>query len=464
MLFSLISETLPKVAELESQLSYVEEDLKRTKQLHEEERGSLQEHKRQLTEENSSLWQRVENVTREMRELTAQNSTLQSKCVGLEQQLLKQENDFVLEKTKLQSNVESKAVEVNRLSKENANLQKVCSALQQDSTVVKQENSHLKEMLQHLQYQLSLKEEAFKNEEMLHNESNAALRNMELALNRALAENRSLQLQQNPPEIADHWKVSRHEIFLKGANLGQGAWGYVAEGKFRGKSVAVKCLHEEIMTHQTVERIHREIRTMASVRHPNLVLFIAAVLDEGPPMIVSELLDTNLRKAYENKRLKSANTKLEILHGVACALNYLHKLCEPIIHRDLSAPNVLLKAAGNDRWTPKVSDFGSANLARLSQTLGEGAIIYSAPETFPQSLRSVVIHTTKIDVYSYGVLLGEVFTEQLPNPDTLFYTLQHIEAQWPHIHNLMLRCIKRNPEERPDMDTVITEHLETLAY
>ena len=486
-LFSVYKQNLPKVVKLESELSFAEEEVKRMRQTCDVEKArqdSLQQQEKQLALENSMLRQELDHTRREVRklnnqntELNGQNTALQRMCSALEQENCQlsaiqkprqdsqqQEKDLMLENSTLRQELDGKMFEVGKLNDENATLQQCTSALQQENTLLKQENSRLSEALrskthesvamqQQLQYQLRLKEDAFQNETRLRAESNAALFT-------AMAENRSLK-QQKTSEIDDHWKVLRHEIILKGENLGQGAWGYVAEGEFRGKRVAVKCLHEEIMTRQNLERVYREIRTMANVRHPNLVLFIAAVFDEGPPMIISELLDTNLRAAYENRQLNGTNTKIEILHGVACALNYLHKLREPIIHRDISTPNVLLKAAGLEKWTPKVSDFGSANLAQYSQTLGEGAIIYAAPETYPQSLHSV-IHTTKIDVYSYGVLVGEVFTEQLPDPDTLFYTLQHIEAQWPHIHRLMVKCTKQNPEERPDMATVITEYLGTF--
>ena len=311
-----------------------------------------------------------------------------------------------------------------------------------------------------LQQQLTLKEESLGNEVRDHSETRAALRHAQLALDEAREENRRLRESQRPAEVDDHWRVSRDEVvILNEGRLGSGAWGYVAEGEFRGKRVAVKCLHMEIVASQTLHRVHREIHTMASIRHPNIVLFVAAVLDEGPPLIVSELLDTNLRSAYQRHQL---GTKVEILHGVACSLNYLHKLREPIIHRDVSSPNVLLRAARNDKWTPKLSDFGSANLAQCSQTLGEGAIIYSAPETFPPSLQSPnsLPQTTKIDVYSFGVLTGELLTEQLPNPSTLHSTTETVGAEWPDLHTLMVSCITHSPLLTPDMETVISTYLQ----
>ena len=317
-----------------------------------------------------------------------------------------------------------------------------------------------------LQQQLTLKEEALGNEVRDHSETRAALRHAQLALDEAREENCRLRESQRPAEVDDHWRVSRDEVvILNEGRLGSGAWGYVAEGEFRGKRVAVKCLHMEIVASQTLQRVHREIHTMASIRHPNIVLFVAAVLDEGPPLIVSELLDTNLRSAYQRHQLNGTGRKVEILHGVACALNYLHKLREPIIHRDVSSPNVLLRAARNDKWTPKLSDFGSANLARYSQTLGEGAIIYSAPEAIPQSnpnrqSPNSLTQTTKIDVYSFGVLTGELLTEQLPNPSTLHSTMETVRAKWPDLHTLMVSCITHSPLLRPDMETVISTYLQ----
>jgi len=79
--------------------------------------------------------------------------------------------------------------------------------------------------------------------------------------------------------------------------LGTGAWGYVVEGTFRGQPVAVKCLHELIRMPEYIEMIRKEIGIMAQIRHPNLVLLIATVIDaENDPLIVTELLDISLPK------------------------------------------------------------------------------------------------------------------------------------------------------------------------
>ncbi len=263
----------------------------------------------------------------------------------------------------------------------------------------------------------------------------------------------------------EFWKISRQEVQIFG-EIGSGAWGYVAKGIFRGREVAVKWPHMAILTAKVVDRLRREVHIMAQVRHPNLLLFIAAVFDEqadrlqGPPLIVTELLATDLRSAYKQGQLKDSS-KLRIFRDVACALHYLHQHHEPIIHRDVSAPNVLLEALPRNQWKAKLSDFGSANLAKLARTAAEGAIIYSAPETFPVDIHdpNAVIppQTTKIDVYSYGVLLCEVITNQMPASDDYRSMLQQVQQQWPFMYDLIISCTKRKPEDRPTMAAVLSE-------
>jgi len=203
---------------------------------------------------------------------------------------------------------------------------------------------------------------------------------------------------------------------------------------------------------------------MAQVRHPNLVLFIAAVLDDRTgPMIITEILDTSLRMAYKENQLGS--NKLHIFQNVASALNYLHLHREPIIHRDVNTANVLLEAVANDVWKAKLSDFGSANLVRFATTPGEGAIIYTAPEAFPQhpdSPNPPPPQTPKIDVYSYGVLVGEVVTQELPDPSKLQEMARKVWRQWPQIHPLVTAAIKYRPDDRPTM-AYILEELEKLT-
>ena len=351
-------------------------------------------------------------------------------------------------------------------------LQREIVAQQREEAAVKEQEYQLQ--LQGLQQRLD--EAVQQNQEVMQQldqqgteaaareqESQLQLQLLQQRLDTATAELE--QLRSSPQVISQQgfeaWKVPRNDVQILG-EIDRGAWGVVAKGRFQGQLVAVKWPHPAILNEHTTERLRREVQIMAQVRHPNLLRFIAAVFDDQmprlPPLIVMELLDTNLRAAYQNGRL-SGDSKIPIFRDVAYALHYLHEHQEPIIHRDVSAPNVLLEELPNQMWRAKVSDFGSANLAKMAQTMGEGAIIYAAPETIPQTYYdsddTPPPQTTKIDVFSYGVLLCEVITCQLPDPAQYQSTLRQIQSQWQFMHELIVICTKRNPEERPTMAQVL---------
>ena len=243
-------------------------------------------------------------------------------------------------------------------------------------------------------------------------------------------------------------------------HLGGGAWGYVVEGLFRGQKVAVKCVHSLVLSEGTHKRVRREVATMAQVRHPNLVLFIGAVLDDqggGGPLIITELLDTTLRNAYEKGLLERGKAKfMNILVEVASALSYLHQHETPIIHRDVSSANVLLEAMAKGRWKAKLSDFGSANWVHQAVTLGEGSIVYTAPEAYPVPPgEAIKPQTTKIDVYSYGILTCEVALRKFPSCEDLEEMKQNMKVAFPELYPLVMNCIEKYPTRRLAMAEVL---------
>ena len=165
---------------------------------------------------------------------------------------------------------------------------------------------------------------------------------------------------------------------------------------------------------------------MVNIQHPNLVRFIRAVFDESvqnltvTPLLLLELLQKNLCQAYEDSDL-GFSVALSIFCDVAYGLHHLHKHQEPIIHQDVSAPNVLLEALpGGTCWRAKLSDFGSANFLKHSKTPGMGAIVYMAPEMFPRDNPTTPMPcpTVKCDVFSYGIVFVEAITRSLPSTES----------------------------------------------
>ena len=255
----------------------------------------------------------------------------------------------------------------------------------------------------------------------------------------------------------DFHLIARSHV-IKKKEISRGAFGSVCKGTYRGCWVAVKEPHELILEGATIDDFRREVGCMAKVHHPNIVTFIGAVFDDQPmPMIILELMDMNLRSRYKKADV-SRNLTLKIFQDVAYALHYLHEFREPIIHRDLSAPNVLLKSLPRGDYTAKVGDLGSANLAKFASTAGRGAIIYSAPEMFPSADPDSPHkkHTVKVDTFSYGILLCEVIIRKLPDPDRRREMLSEAGGKWKDMHKLIMNCIKAEPTERPAMSQILT--------
>ena len=284
-------------------------------------------------------------------------------------------------------------------------------------------------------------------------------------------------LQQMLLGFQNSWKLSPKEVSLS-KELGRGGYGVVWVGQLR---VAVKQLHKRIVSQHNKETFHHEINIMSQLRHPNLLQFIGAVLDHpsGCPMIVTEIMDTSLREAYERSELTPdpgcRPVILSIMNDVAEGLNYLHCLPDPIIHRDVSSANVLLQSIGYRRWKGKISDFGSAKLAENAITEGPGAFAYSAPEAFQNMANPdpTKKQTTKMDVFSYGILLCEIITCHFPNRDIFQDMLHQVQSisnrpsgtrdtQGSLLHSLIVSCCHDDPSTRPTMEQII-EQLDIIS-
>ena len=176
------------------------------------------------------------------------------------------------------------------------------------------------------------------------------------------------------------WVISREEIHMTDTCLGNGGWGTVVLGKFRGCKVAVKQFYQLILSPDNRRLFEREMNIASRCRHPCLLQFIGATNDEESPLFVTELMELSLRELLQQRALSHTDISIISL-DIAQALNYLHKSEPPIIHRDISSANVLLWRHG-DQWRGKVSDYGTANFMYLTKTIGPGAIIYSSPEAF----------------------------------------------------------------------------------
>ena len=256
------------------------------------------------------------------------------------------------------------------------------------------------------------------------------------------------QLQQEVRELRSnietpHWIIRREELQMTRQEIGGGAYGKVNIAIFRGTRVAAKSLHEVIISEYNLGVFTREMEISSRIHHPNIVQFLGATRVNNP-ILLYELMTTSLYKKIQEARLTQPQI-VDVSSDITSALAYLHLWKpHPIIHRDVSSPNVLMEPSGNDRWRSKLSDFGSANLQSRVKTEIPGNPAYASPEAgIPDN------HTPAMDIYSLGVVIMEMILHQPPEMTTISRERQAQSIQWRPMKVLVLRCINNDRTQRP---------------
>ena len=215
-------------------------------------------------------------------------------------------------------------------------------------------------------------------------------------------------------------------VELTGTTIGAGAYGNVEEVAVPGAICAAKKIHDFFLNTSLVpSQFVKECQIMSTLRHPNIVQFLGVcfLLGSRLPALVMERLLTSLHDLLDPetdtppppdapKPFFPLSLKCSILHNVACGLAYLHERSPPVIHRDLSARNVLL----NSGMVAKIADLGVARIVprmRVAATMtkGPGAIIYMPPEAMESKPAEKEEERDKkskydasIDIFSFGVV------------------------------------------------------------
>ena len=207
------------------------------------------------------------------------------------------------------------------------------------------------------------------------------------------------------------------DVQLTGTTIGGGAYGQVEEVAFPVEAAA-KTIHAILQggpneLSKAAAEFVRECQLMSTVR---LVQFLGVAFFAGSrlPALVMERLLTSLHDllapdtppppppgAPSPLAFFSVVLKCSVLHNVACGLAYLHGRSPPVIHRDLSARNVLLYS----EMVAKIADLGVARIvprmrAAATMTTGPGALIYMPPEVFGEKSK----YDASIDIFSLGVV------------------------------------------------------------
>lgn len=227
------------------------------------------------------------------------------------------------------------------------------------------------------------------------------------------------------------WEIAPWELYIfENKLLGEGSFAKVYLAKWRETLVVAKKINKEICENK--EFILREIDIMSKLHHPNIVQFLGYIND--PFIIVMEYIPNgNLLERIKDLKYKQ---KLSIMKDVLQGLAYFHnRRPQSLIHRDIKPTNILLTPS----YRAKITDFGISKLYSLERknsfsgvdiinmepelTADVGTMSYRAPETY----NSNMAYDNKVDIYSFGVLLYEMFevTRHLPETPMVWKKCNH---------------------------------------
>ena len=220
------------------------------------------------------------------------------------------------------------------------------------------------------------------------------------------------------------------------------------------------------------EKFHRECILLSQMRHPNIVQFMGVRFNrEKCPSLIMEYLPMTVDKCIDRCNLAGFSIplcfKLSILRDVSYGLLHLH-LHEPsIVHRDLSAANILLTSD----LRAKIADFGVSRiltLAELRQNLTKLSKAPGAPYIMPpEACEEDCQYDFKIDIFSFGVLALYLLGQECPEVSDSRLTEQHVAKKEIQIGkrfkyiekvshtcssdivSLVRACIQDLPEKRP---------------
>src|SRR5213594_2718339 len=249
---------------------------------------------------------------------------------------------------------------------------------------------------------------------------------------------------------------TRYEIL---ATLGEGGMGtvYKAQDRELRRLVALKVIRPEMASRpEILERFKREILLASQVTHKN-VLRIHDLGEAGEIRFISMhyVEGTNLKGLLEREGPLALDNGLPLARQIGEALQAAHDA--GIVHRDLKPPNILIDRDGN----AYIADFGiSRSLAEGGTMTDTGAILGTVDYMSPEQARGET-PDHRGDLYSFGVILYEMFTGSLPfrASNALSIMMKRLHEDAPSMRQarpglpawlaaIVARAMRREPEDR----------------
>eukprot|EP00800_Vazella_pourtalesii_P003462 TRINITY_DN1355_c0_g1_i1.p1 TRINITY_DN1355_c0_g1~~TRINITY_DN1355_c0_g1_i1.p1 ORF type:complete len:392 (-),score=79.67 TRINITY_DN1355_c0_g1_i1:243-1418(-) len=248
-----------------------------------------------------------------------------------------------------------------------------------------------------------------------------------------------------------------------GELIGQGSYGTVYKGEYHG-TVAIKMLTCSNPGVEQLKAFNEEIEMLRQTRHDNILLFMGYI--PYPFAILTSWCDGNtlyfhLHVSEEELTQDKIN---QIVLQTAQGMSYLHT-SRKIIHRDLKSQNIFLLSD----YTVKIGDFGLATMKsrwsgpkQLIQP--QGSVLWMAPEVMRAGMKGYEDpYSFRSDVYSFGIVLYEILTGELPFKDQDMHILlfqigmgilkpeiTFIRKNTPdYLTELCNKCISFKKDDRP---------------
>ena len=203
---------------------------------------------------------------------------------------------------------------------------------------------------------------------------------------------------------------------------GHGAYGYVFKVNVNGVERIAKKIHSAYVNQVNPEEkqgITSKFRTeciiLSKLRHPNIVQFVGVHYGRGGRTdltLFMECLSSDLDKFLNNHPNLPLSLKMSFLQDISFGLVYLHECVPPIIHRDLTARNILI----SDKCQAKIADVGVAKAVDIraqqaaAHTTNPGQMYYMPPE----ALEEAASCTPKLDIFSFGHLALYTVNQEFP--------------------------------------------------